>query len=182
MSRKRVIKNEMHITIRPGAPGDADALAEIAARTFRDTFSANTHPDDMAVYVAEAYGPVQQGRELANPDTSTLLVHAGDQLAGYAQLRRGTPPACVTGDAPIELWRFYTSREWHGRGIAQQLMDAVEAEARRTNAVTLWLGVWERNERAKAFYRKCGFADVGSHIFLVGSDPQTDRIMTKSMI
>jgi RimJ/RimL family protein N-acetyltransferase len=39
------------------------------------------------------------------------------------------------------------------------------------------VGVWERNERAKAFYLKCGFVDVGSHIFGVGSDPQTDRVM-----
>ncbi len=172
----------MDVIIRHGTPVDADALAEIAARTFRDTFSANTHPDDMAVYVAEAYGPAQQRRELTDPQILTLLVHEGERLAGYAQLRRGPAPACVTGSAPIELWRFYVSREWHGRGIAQQLMRAVETEAVRAMAGTLWLGVWEKNERAKGFYRKCGFADVGSHIFLVGSDPQTDRIMTKSVI
>jgi ribosomal protein S18 acetylase RimI-like enzyme len=172
----------MNLDIRHGAPSDADALAEIAARTFRDTFTANTHPDDMKTYVAAAYGPAQQRRELADPDISTLLVHAGEKLAGYAQLRRSKAPACVTGKVPIELWRFYVSREWHGRGIAQRLMQAAEIDADRGGALTLWLGVWEQNERAKAFYRKCGFADVGSHIFMVGSDPQTDRIMTKSLI
>ena len=41
----------------------------------------------------------------------------------------------------------------------------------------LWLGVWERNPRAQAFYRKSGFADVGSQVFLVGTDAQTDRVM-----
>jgi ribosomal protein S18 acetylase RimI-like enzyme len=171
----------MPVTIRSGVPADASALAELAARTFIDTFTANTHPDDMKVYVAEAYGPVQQGRELADPDINTLLVHVDDLLAGYAQLRRKPAPACVTGERPIELWRFYMSQGWHGRGIAQQLMQAVEGGARRAGAGTLWLGVWEQNERAKAFYRKCGFVDVGSHIFLVGSDPQTDRIMTKTL-
>jgi ribosomal protein S18 acetylase RimI-like enzyme len=171
----------MPVTIRSGVPADASALAELAARTFIDTFTANTHPDDMKVYVADAYGPVQQGRELVDPDIATLLVLVDDQLAGYAQLRRKPAPACVTSGRPIELWRFYVSQGWHGRGIAQQLMQAVEEEARRGGAQALWLGVWEQNERAKSFYRKCGFADVGSHIFLVGSDPQTDRIMAKPL-
>ncbi len=48
-------------------------------------------------------------------------------------------------------------------------------------AKTLWLGVWERNDRAHAFYEKCGFADVGEHIFLFGTDPQTDRVMVTTL-
>jgi ribosomal protein S18 acetylase RimI-like enzyme len=162
-------------------PADAQALAELAARTFIDTFTANTHPDDMTTYVAEAYGAAQQGRELADPHIATLLVEVDGELAGYAQLRRKAAPACVAGEQPIELWRFYVAQGWHGRGIAPQLMQAVEHDARRAGAKTLWLGVWEQNERAKAFYRKCGFVDVGSHIFLVGSDPQTDRIMVRAV-
>jgi ribosomal protein S18 acetylase RimI-like enzyme len=172
----------MSVTIRSGVPSDAQALADIAARTFIDTFTANTHPDDMKAYVAEAYGIAQQARELADPDIFTLLAHVEDELAGYAQLRRKPAPACVTGDSPIELWRFYVATGWHGRGIAQELMGRVVGKAERAGARTIWLGVWERNERAKAFYRKCGFTDEGSHIFMVGSDPQTDRIMTKPVI
>jgi hypothetical protein len=45
----------------------------------------------------------------------------------------------------------------------------------------LWLGGWERNERAKAFYLKTGFKDVGSHLFMVGTDPQTDRILVRGL-
>jgi GNAT superfamily N-acetyltransferase len=133
----------------------------------------------MAVHLAQAYGPLQQGRELVDPDIVTLLVDADSRLVGYAQLRRGPAPACVLGDAPIELWRFYLDREWHGRGLAQTLMQRVDEEADRAQARTLWLGVWERNERAKAFYRKGHFVDVGSHVFMVGSDAQTDRILVR---
>ena len=49
--------------------------------------------------------------------------------------------------------------------------------AKRRGATSMWLGVWERNERAKAFYAKHGFQKVGSQIFVVGSDPQTDHVM-----
>ena len=99
----------------------------------------------------------------------------------YAQLRADHVPDCVTGPNPIELWRFYVDREWHGRGIARPLMDRVKAAARERGAKTLWLGVWERNDRARAFYAKCGFADVGEHIFLFGTDPQTDRVMVTTL-
>ena len=46
---------------------------------------------------------------------------------------------------------------------------------------TLWLGVWERNVRAQAFYRKQGFTVVGSQIFRLGSDPQRDLVMAKGV-
>ncbi len=165
--------------IRLGVPTDAAALAELAARTFRDTFAADSRPEDIAQHMAQAYGSLQQGRELADANIVTLLAQRGEELAGYAQLRFGPAPTCVEGNAPIELWRFYVAQRWHGQGIAQALMCRVDEDADRVGTRTLWLGVWERNERAKAFYRKGGFVDVGAHVFMVGTDAQTDRIMAR---
>jgi ribosomal protein S18 acetylase RimI-like enzyme len=56
-------------------------------------------------------------------------------------------------------------------------MHAAAEEARVQGGETVWLGVWEHNPRAIAFYAKCGFADVGSHVFMIGTDAQTDRLM-----
>jgi GNAT superfamily N-acetyltransferase len=167
--------------IRHGLATDAAALAELAARTFQETFATDTPPEDMALHLAQAYGIPQQQQELADPDITTLLVEVDGQLAGYAQVRSGVTPACVTGERPAELWRFYIARPWHGRGLAQALMQRVEFEAHRRGARTLWLGVWERNARAMAFYEKCGFDDAGSHVFLVGTDAQIDRILVRSL-
>jgi ribosomal protein S18 acetylase RimI-like enzyme len=167
--------------IRTGEASDAKALAELAARTFGETFAADNRPEDIAAHIANAYGTSQQEKELVDPDIATLLVEVDAQLVGYAQLRSGLPPACVTGERPIELWRFYIARPWHGRGVAQALMNKVERDAYRRGARTLWLGVWERNERAQAFYRKNGFVDVGSHVFMLGTDAQTDRILVRPL-
>ena len=169
------------ISIRRAEAADAAALAELAARTFRETFAADNEPEDMALHEAEAYGPLQQSREIADPNIVAMLVQAGGQLVAFAQLRRGPAPECVPGTSPVELWRFYVAKEWHGRGIAQELMQRVDAAVTEMDTRTLWLGVWERNERAKAFYRKCGFADVGAHVFMVGADAQTDRIMVRTV-
>jgi ribosomal protein S18 acetylase RimI-like enzyme len=56
-------------------------------------------------------------------------------------------------------------------------MRAVEQVARDLGGRTLWLGVWERNPRAIAFYTKCGFVDVGAHAFFFGTEEQSDRVM-----
>lgn len=167
----------MNITIRAGVASDATALSELAERTFRETFAADNRAEDMALHAAHAYSTSQQHRELVDADIVTLLVEVAGQLAGYAQLRWGVPPPCVTGEKPVELWRFYIAQPWHGRGVAHALMQSVEAAACQRAARTLWLGVWERNERAKAFYHKKGFIDVGSHVFMLGTDTQTDRIL-----
>ena len=166
------------MTIRRGDSSDAPVLADLARTTFYDTFAATNDPSDMALHLERAYGVAQQTKELQDPGMTTLLVEQDGVAIAFAQIRGDHVPACVTAAAPLELWRFYVDRNWHGRGVAQSLMDRVMAEARRRGADVLWLGVWERNDRARAFYAKCGFVDVGSHVFLFGTDPQTDRVMT----
>lgn len=167
------------MTIRRGTAADAPVLATLARDTFFDTFASTNDAADMALHLERAYGIAQQTAELTDPRVITLLVEEGDRAVAYAQLRTGGEPECITGPRPMELWRFYVGRNWHGKGVAQALMDRVVAEAGQAGARTLWLGVWERNPRALAFYGKCGFADVGQHVFLFGTDPQTDRVMTR---
>ena len=172
------MRYDLPVTIRGAEPGDAAVLADLARTTFYDTFASTNDASDMALHLERAYGVAQQSAELRDPRITTLLVEEQGAAVAYAQLRDHHAPACVSGPAPIELWRFYVDRRWHGRGIAQALMDRVRTEARSRGAGTLWLGVWEHNARARAFYAKCGFADAGEHVFLFGTDPQTDRVMT----
>ncbi|HJT98951.1 MAG TPA: GNAT family N-acetyltransferase [Rhodanobacteraceae bacterium] len=174
--------DDSQITIRRGGAADAAALAVFASRTFVDTFGPHNTPEDLRSHLASAFGVEQQTRELVDPDTVTLLAEAGGALLAYAQLRRKALPACVTQERPVELHRFYVDRRAHGRGVAQRLMATVrETAASHFGAKHLWLGVWEHNPRAIAFYAKCGFADVGSHDFFVGADRQRDRILVLSL-
>ena len=168
--------------IRPGTPADAAALAQFGARTFFETFAADNTADDMAKHLASAWSPARQDLELRDPLLDTLLaVDACGALAGFAQLRANCAPACVPTRKPVELKRFYVDKPWQGRGLARALMTAVERAARRRGAREIWLGVWERNPRAQAFYRKCGCEKVGTQIFVVGTDPQTDHVMLREL-
>lgn len=170
------------VRVRPGAAADAAVLAEFAATSFRAAFGRDNRPEDLALHLARSYGLRQQAAELADPAITTLLAEASDQVVGYAQIRPGTAPSCVPAGGSLELWRFYVGQEWHGRGVAQALMAAVLAAARNRGARNLWLGVWERNARAQAFYRKVGFERVGGQTFLLGTDPQTDDVMALPLV
>ena len=167
--------------IRRAAPADALALAELAVRTYTDTFGAHTADDDLALFLRTAYGPQQQGEEIADPAVDVFVADEDGTMAGFAQVRAGAAPDCVTDDAPIELWRFYVDRPWHGRGVAHALMDAVEQAARSRGATSLWLSVWEHNGRAQGYYAKAGFRQAGTKDFIVGTDIQTDWVMVRSL-
>ena len=168
---------ESSFQLRRGQTTDAAQLAAFAARTFTDAFAAANRPEDIAAYLPTAYGLSQQASELANPEIITLILEHDSTIVAYAQVRRSAAPHCADTAAPAELWRFYVDQPWHGQGLAPRLMAAVHDAAAELRGRTLWLGVWEKNERAIAFYTKCGFRDVGHHDFWVGADRQTDRIM-----
>jgi diamine N-acetyltransferase len=167
--------------IRRASVTDARLLAELAARTFKDTFAVDNNPDDMAAYMAVAFSPAKQTEELADPLSVFLIAEVDSEAVGYAQLHAGAAPVCVTGDAPIELARLYVAQQWLGHKVGAALMRACIDEARQSGYQTLWLGVWERNPRARAFYRRWDFQEVGDHIFQLGSDPQTDIVMSRKI-
>ncbi len=159
--------------IRPALLDEARTLAALAERTFRDAFAAQNTPEDLSAYIARVYGEEQQRSEIADPLLTTLVAELGGELIAFVQAKRG--------DTDLEVARLYVDRRFHGRGLAQQLMDRVLDVARAADLRSVWLGVWEHNPRAIAFYEKCGFRITGSHPFLLGSDLQTDYVMTLSL-
>lgn len=164
-------------SIRRGVRADAPALAEFGARSFSEAFGALNRPEDMRAYLDATFGIAQQSAELTDPDLATLMADHEGKLVAYAQVQRGTPPACVTVGPAIELHRFYVDQRLHGTGVAQALMAQVHACAREFGARYLWLSTWERNARGLRFYERCGYVDVGGAVFVVGADRQSDRIL-----
>lgn len=169
------------ISIRTATPADNVRLAKFGAKAFADSFAADNTPEDMAAYLAAAFSPEKQAAELADPNSLFLIAEIDGEMAGYARLLEGPAPESVTGEHPIELVRIYAGREWNGRGVGAALMRACLEEAAHLGCDAIWLGVWERNERAQAFYRKWGFETVGTQPFQLGQDVQTDHIMQRSI-
>jgi ribosomal protein S18 acetylase RimI-like enzyme len=168
--------------IRKAGRNDALQLAQVAERTFRETFGVRNTAEDMDLHCQLNYGETIQMREIAAPNLTTFLAEEEDRLVGYAQVRWDGAPNCVLAKSPGELQRLYVVTDWHGKGIAQGLMDACIAEMKGHGTDVVWLGVWERNPRAISFYKKYGFVEVGDRVFPLGSDPQRDIVMARSVV
>jgi ribosomal protein S18 acetylase RimI-like enzyme len=178
---RQQIRHFAVVVIRPAKLSDAASLAAIAERTFRETFAADNSAENINLHCAQNFSAQIQREEISDPQLGTLLADIAGELVGFAQLRLAHATACVKGDRPAELHRIYVSGKWHSRGVANELMRAVYAAAAKAGSDCLWLGVWERNLKAIAFYRKCEFSVVGDHVFMLGHDPQRDLILVAQL-
>jgi ribosomal protein S18 acetylase RimI-like enzyme len=167
--------------IRQATERDAASLADLAERTFRDTFAHANRAEDLDLHCRTGFGESIQAAEIRAADRVTLVCEDRDRLIAFGQLRWTSAPACVIGTRAAEIQRLYVDAPWHGKGVAHALMDALLGAAVAGGADVAWLGVWEHNPRAIAFYEKSGFSAVGDHVFVVGNDPQRDLVLVKKL-
>lgn len=173
------------MTLKPGIPvsirmadaGDAGMLTELGRRTFHETFAAHNTADDIDAYMREAFVVERVVEELRQPGSVFLVAEALSKPVGFARLEPAHAPECVTGPSPVRLVKLYVSAEAIGSGFGAALMSSSIAWARKAGHGSLWLGVWEHNYRARAFYERWGFRPVGTEAFRLGSDDQVDVLM-----
>jgi ribosomal protein S18 acetylase RimI-like enzyme len=170
------------VTLRRARADDVAALTELSRRTFIDTYAPHNRPEHLDLYLRQSLTPAQWQAELSTPGSVVLLADIGGALAGYAQVRQGFVPDCVRTAVPVELARLYVARECQGSGIGGVLMAGALEEARLRGGTGLWLGVWQKNERALGFYRRWKFETVGTQFFPMGPDLQEDWVMLRELV
>jgi ribosomal protein S18 acetylase RimI-like enzyme len=160
---------------------DADRLADLAARLFEWTYRGQDDPQDLATYIQEKFTPAAMARTLTDPNAVILMAEAESGLCGYAHLQLESAAPEVVVAHPAELVRLYVDPSWFGQGLGAALLEAVLATAVREGADILWLIVYHRNSRAKAFYTKHGFQSVGRREFRVGAATTLDDVLTRAV-
>jgi ribosomal protein S18 acetylase RimI-like enzyme len=166
------------LRLRLATETDAVLLSELGARLFEQSFGAQNTVDDMRLYVADAFRLERVRANLSDPHQRTWIAEDGTNGAvGYAVLKQSSASSFLRAQQSAEIVRLYADQRWHGRGVGAALMDACLQEARAWKSDWVWLGVWETNARAIAFYEKHGFRSVGSQTFLLGNDLQNDLVM-----
>ena len=169
------------IEIHPAKPSDAAVLSELSRRTFIETFAEFNSPENMNIYLNEAFSEEKQLAEIEDRKRQIYIAWNTKEAIGFFHLFHDSADAAVKGDNPIELLRLYVVSAWHGKGVAEALMNHCLELCRQGGYKTLWLGVWESNFRAQTFYRKYSFIWVGQHIFKLGHDEQIDLIFAKDL-
>lgn len=169
------------LTIRKAVPADAELIADMSRQTFYETFAAQNSRENMDQFMREQFGREKLIAEVTEPGNIFLLAFDGEEAVGYARLRENQNPPEL-GEVPaMEIARIYAASHTIGKGVGKALMQRCIELALEGKKKIIWLGVWEHNRRAIDFYTKGGFEKFGTHIFLLGNDPQTDWLMKKEL-
>ena len=167
--------------VRRASRADASNLVELAATTFRDTYSLISDPVEVEDYIRTNFTTKLLEEQIADDSATFILGSIGDRFIGYALVRHSVAPDCVTGPVPIELSRLYLEQAFHGRGYGSALVLASLREARERNGQTLWLSVYSENMKARAFYAAMGFVEIGARDFLFGGRIYNDPVMSRAI-
>jgi len=163
--------------IRYGTSDDAKMISELGEKTFSDTFAKDNTSENLALYLERSFSVEIQTKELSDPEVVFLLAEMDGNPVGYAKLNLNHDYDSTANPKTLEIERIYSVKELIGKGVGKELMNACIAEAKQRDCETVWLGVWEKNPRAIAFYKKWGFQEIGTHVFNLGDDLQRDFIM-----
>ncbi|MBC3185173.1 GNAT family N-acetyltransferase [Corynebacterium sp. zg-331] len=158
-------------------------LQEISIDTFVETFAPYNDAENMQSYLESAYHPDKLRSEIRHPESRFFFLYADDDSrpAGYLKINTGEAQSEPKGEQRLEIERIYIRSAHKRKGLGTVLYTVAEHWARISHKRYIWLGVWERNAAAAAFYRALGFHEVGEHTFLVGDDPQRDVLMEKEI-
>ena len=154
-----------------------EQLQDIGRQTFLETFSAGNTEENMKKYLEEDFSFEKLTLELNDPNSEFYFATLGNKVIGYLKLNFGHSQTELQDDKAVEIERIYVAKEFHGKKVGQILYEKAIQIAKQKSADYVWLGVWEENPRAIAFYKKNGFVEFDKHIFKLGDDEQTDIMM-----
>ncbi|MEQ9591336.1 MAG: GNAT family N-acetyltransferase [Cyclobacteriaceae bacterium] len=169
------------LTVRDATESDLTLLREIGMQTFADSFGGENAASNIQAYLESSFNSDQISRELKEEGSRFFLAFDDKTIAGYAKVRSNSPQAAGLRKNSIELQRIYVVKNYIGKRVGAKLMQSCLDYAMQNGYEEIWLGVWERNNKAHQFYFRWGFEKFGEQKFQLGEDAQTDWLMKKSL-
>ncbi|WP_336774732.1 GNAT family N-acetyltransferase [Paenibacillus sp. MMO-58] len=171
----------MTVTINRCGREDLPLLQRISIETFNDTFKDQNSPEQMKAYIERAFDAEKLEKEWSNPSTEFYFIVCDEEAAGYLKVNADDAQTEAMGDEALEIERIYIRSGFQRKGLGKRLFDKALEIAIGHGKKKIWLGVWEKNENAIAFYEKAGFVRTGAHSFYMGDEEQIDYIMSKTL-
>ncbi|MEZ4884939.1 MAG: GNAT family N-acetyltransferase [Chitinophagales bacterium] len=161
---------------------DVGELTKISRSTFFNTFSEQNTPANMQEYLDLAFNEKRLASELNNQNSTYYFAKVGRETVGYAKINWGMAQTDLKENDGMELERIYVLKKYQGKKVGKKLLTHIIEIAENKGMTYLWLGVWEKNEKAIQFYKHFGFTICGSHPFQVGNELQVDYIMKRTLV
>jgi GNAT superfamily N-acetyltransferase len=132
------------VTLRPGTTEDAAAVAEVWHEGWHSSHPGHV-PDGLTERRTLAAFHERAPRRVAD----TTVAEVDGRLAGFIM---------VVGD---EVEQIYVGQAHRGHDVASVLLAEAERQVAATGHDVAWLAVAIGNVRARAFYEKRGWVNVG---------------------
>ena len=165
------------IHIRKVQESDINLLIEISLTTFCNSYEHLNDPADFKNYIEKAFNKKKILTEIQNPNSQFYFVFNADQLCAYYKLNFEDAQTEAKGSDYAEIERIYVKQNFKGIGIGRRIINDAISNAKSLNKTSIWLGVWDQNPSAIAFYKHVGFKKTGTHVFRIGNEDQTDYVM-----
>ena len=164
-------------SIRAISISDLAQLQKIGKTTFAETFTEHNIKEDLDKYLEESFSNEKLSSELNNPHSSFYFAEIENNVVGYLKINFGASQTELKDNEALEIERIYVLQAFHGKKLGQALYEKANSIAKEMKVNYVWLGVWEKNNKAIQFYKKNGFVQFDTHIFKLGNDEQTDIMM-----
>lgn len=171
----------MSIHLQKITKNNVQDLQEVSIQTFTETFKDNNSEKSLNDYLNTAYELTKLEKELENPHSEFYFAYFNNELAGYLKININDAQSEKMGENALEVELIYIKKSFKRRGIGRHLIETAEQLAKKYQKNLMWLGVWEYNPKAIAFYETLGFKVIGAHSFFMGEEEQTDLIMSKQL-
>jgi diamine N-acetyltransferase len=172
---------EKAVSIRFGKIDDAELIADISRKTFYETFGYVNTKENMDKFMNEQFSREKLIKEVHESGNIYLLAFDGEIPVGYILMHEGVRRPEFGDKDAMEIVRIYSINTYIGTGVGTQLMRQAIFVAKEMKKEIIWLGVWEKNPRAIAFYTKWGFEKFAEHDFILGNDVQRDWLLKKTL-
>ena len=170
------------LAIRKATPEDALCVGVLGVQVFLDTYAKQGVSPLLAREVIGVVGVEAVAKEFADPAVRFLVAEREEYMVGFAKWTPGARHELLPAKTPAaELNRLYVQEAATGTGVGKALMRAVEAEAARAGAATLWLTAWVGNPRALSFYPRQGYTDSGSTLYTYEGVSHENRLFVKRL-
>jgi ribosomal protein S18 acetylase RimI-like enzyme len=167
----------LEIQIKKITLDDLEQLQKISRQTFIETFAQFNSKENMKQYLNESLSLEQLTLELENEFSEFYFAFYENEVVGYLKINRGVAQTEFKTYNSLEIERIYVLEKYQGMKVGKSLFEKAVEIAQYLQMNFIWLGVWEKNEKAIQFYLRNGFEIFDKHIFKLGEDLQTDLLM-----
>jgi GNAT superfamily N-acetyltransferase len=138
----------MTYSVRQAIPGDAPAIALVAAAAWRDTYAGLLRPDTIETFIERAYSIERLERRI-DRDVFLLAVR-GDLVMAFCDAAEAESEA----GAYLDLYAIYALPAVRGQGAGTALLRELQS---RFRSMPIAAEVLVGNRKGEIFYERRGF-------------------------